>query len=75
VRFVDDTVTERLRVRLTVLLPVSVVDRVRLGLRVNVWLDVADLLKGGVVGIDDLLFVMVGLTLRDKDVVIDLLNG
>ena len=74
-RFVDDTVTERLRVRLTVLLPVSVVDRVRLGLRVNVWLDVADLLKGGVVGIDDLLFVMVGLTLRDKDVVIDLLNG
>ena len=67
--------TERLRVRLTVLLPVSVVDRVRLGLRVNVWLDVADLLNGGVVGIDDLLFVIVGLTLPDKDVVIDLLNG
>lgn len=67
--------TERLRVRLTVLLPVSVFDRVRLGLRVNVWLDVADLLNGGVVGIDDLLMVIVGLTLRDKDVVIDLLNG
>jgi predicted transcriptional regulator len=48
---------------------------VRLGLRVNVWLDVADLLNGGVVGIDDLLFVIVGLTLPDKDVVIDLLNG